>query len=62
MTRRRGSGKPPARPGVRVATRRMRDKLGDDPEHPRLAQTGRRVGCRFLPPGGGHPQGGAERP
>ncbi|HEU4572429.1 MAG TPA: response regulator transcription factor [Candidatus Limnocylindrales bacterium] len=35
---------------VRVYIRRLRDKLGDDPEHPRYIQTERRLGYRFLPP------------
>ena len=36
---------------VRVYIRRLRDKLGDDPEHPRYIQTERRLGYRFLAPG-----------
>ncbi|HEY3334686.1 MAG TPA: response regulator transcription factor [Candidatus Limnocylindrales bacterium] len=36
---------------VRVYIRRLRDKLGDDPEHPRYIQTERRLGYRFLLPG-----------
>ena len=35
---------------VRVYIRRLREKLGDDPEHPRFIQTERRLGYRFLPP------------
>jgi two-component system, OmpR family, KDP operon response regulator KdpE len=35
---------------VRVYIRRLRDKLGDDPEHPRYIQTERRLGYRFLRP------------
>ena len=35
---------------VRVYIRRLRDKLGDDPERPRYIQTERRLGYRFLPP------------
>ena len=35
---------------VRVYIRRLRDKLGDDPEHPRYIQTERRLGYRFLAP------------
>jgi two-component system KDP operon response regulator KdpE len=35
---------------VRVYIRRLRDKLGDDPEHPRYIQTERRLGYRFLLP------------
>jgi two-component system KDP operon response regulator KdpE len=35
---------------VRVYIRRLREKLGDDPEHPRYIQTERRLGYRFLPP------------
>jgi len=35
---------------IRVYIRRLRDKLGDDPEHPRYIQTERRLGYRFLAP------------
>jgi two-component system KDP operon response regulator KdpE len=35
---------------VRVYIRRLRDKLGDDPDNPRYIQTERRLGYRFLPP------------
>lgn len=35
---------------IRVYIRRLRDKLGDDPEHPRYIQTERRLGYRFLLP------------
>ena len=35
---------------VRVYVRRLREKLGDDPEHPRYIQTERRLGYRFLAP------------
>ncbi len=35
---------------VRVYIRRLRDKLGDDPEHPRYIQTERRLGYRFIAP------------
>jgi two-component system, OmpR family, KDP operon response regulator KdpE len=35
---------------IRVYIRRLRDKLGDDPEHPRYIQTERRLGYRFLEP------------
>jgi two-component system KDP operon response regulator KdpE len=35
---------------VRVYIRRLRDKLGDDPDHPHYIQTERRLGYRFLPP------------
>jgi two-component system KDP operon response regulator KdpE len=35
---------------VRVYIRRLRDKLGDDPDNPRYIQTERRVGYRFLVP------------
>ncbi len=35
---------------VRVYIRRLRDKLGDDPDHPRYIQTERRLGYRFLTP------------
>jgi two-component system, OmpR family, KDP operon response regulator KdpE len=33
---------------VRVYIRRLRDKLGDDPEHPRYIRTERGLGYRFL--------------
>jgi two-component system KDP operon response regulator KdpE len=36
---------------IRVYIRRLRDKLGDDPEHPRYIQTERRLGYRFIAPG-----------
>jgi two-component system KDP operon response regulator KdpE len=35
---------------VRVYIRRLREKLGDDPDNPRYIQTERRVGYRFLVP------------
>ena len=35
---------------VRVYIRRLRDKLGDDPENPRYIQTERRLGYRFIVP------------
>jgi len=35
---------------VRVYIRRLREKLGDDPEHPRYIQTERRLGYRFIAP------------
>jgi len=35
---------------IRVYIRRLREKLGDDPEHPRFIQTERRLGYRFLAP------------
>ncbi|HEX7951179.1 MAG TPA: response regulator transcription factor [Candidatus Limnocylindrales bacterium] len=35
---------------IRVYIRRLRDKLGDDPDQPRYIQTERRLGYRFLPP------------
>ncbi len=35
---------------VRVYVRRLREKLGDDPEHPRYIKTERRLGYRFLAP------------
>ena len=35
---------------VRVYIRRLRDKLGDDPDNPRYIQTERRLGYRFLVP------------
>ena len=37
---------------IRVYIRRLRDKLGDDPEQPRYIQTERRLGYRFLTPNG----------
>jgi two-component system KDP operon response regulator KdpE len=36
---------------VRVYIRRLREKLGDDPDHPRYIQTERRLGYRFIAPG-----------
>jgi len=33
---------------VRVYMRRLREKLGDDAEHPRYIRTERGLGCRFL--------------
>ncbi len=36
---------------IRVYIRRLRDKLGDDPERPRYIQTERRLGYRFIDPG-----------
>jgi two-component system KDP operon response regulator KdpE len=36
---------------VRVYIRRLRDKLGDDPERPRYIATERRLGYRFITPG-----------
>lgn len=35
---------------IRVYIRRLREKLGDDPEHPRYIRTERRLGYRFLAP------------
>ncbi len=35
---------------IRVYIRRLREKLGDDPENPRYIQTERRLGYRFLAP------------
>jgi DNA-binding response OmpR family regulator len=35
---------------VRVYVRRLRSKLGDDPDRPRYIQTERGLGYRFLPP------------
>jgi two-component system KDP operon response regulator KdpE len=35
---------------VRVYIRRLRDKLGDDPDEPRFIRTERGLGYRFLPP------------
>jgi two-component system KDP operon response regulator KdpE len=35
---------------IRVYIRRLRSKLGDDPEHPRYIQTERGLGYRFLQP------------
>jgi hypothetical protein len=34
----------------RVSVRRLRDKLGDDPEHPRYIRTERGPGHRFIAP------------
>ena len=41
---------------MRVYIRRLRDKLGDDPEHPRYIQTERRLGYRFIAPREAGPQ------
>ena len=38
---------------LRVYVRRLRDKLGDDPEHPVFIRTERGLGYRFLAPGAG---------
>jgi DNA-binding response OmpR family regulator len=35
---------------VKVFIRRLRQKLGDDPEHPRYIQTEWGIGYRFFPP------------
>jgi DNA-binding response OmpR family regulator len=35
---------------LRVYVRRLRDKLGDDPEHPRFIRTERGLGYRFIDP------------
>jgi DNA-binding response OmpR family regulator len=35
---------------VRVYIRRLRDKLGDDPDHPHFIETERRLGYRFVAP------------
>jgi len=35
---------------IRVYIRRLREKLGDDPDHPTYIQTERRLGYRFLAP------------
>jgi two-component system KDP operon response regulator KdpE len=35
---------------IRVYIRRLREKLGDDPDNPRYIQTERRLGYRFLTP------------
>jgi two-component system KDP operon response regulator KdpE len=35
---------------IRVYIRRLREKLHDDPEHPKFIQTERRLGYRFLAP------------
>jgi two-component system KDP operon response regulator KdpE len=35
---------------IRVYIRRLRDKLGDDPDQPRYIQTERRLGYRFIAP------------
>jgi two-component system KDP operon response regulator KdpE len=37
---------------LRVYVRRLRDKLGDDPEHPRYIATERGLGYRFIAPAG----------
>jgi two-component system, OmpR family, KDP operon response regulator KdpE len=44
---------------VRVYIRRLREKLGDDPDNPRSIQTERRLGYRFLLPA--TPTAGADR-
>jgi two-component system, OmpR family, KDP operon response regulator KdpE len=44
---------------VRVYIRRLREKLGDDPDNPRYIQTERRLGYRFLLPA--TPTAGADR-
>jgi two-component system, OmpR family, KDP operon response regulator KdpE len=44
---------------VRVYIRRLREKLGDDPDNPRFIQTERRLGYRFLLPA--TPTAGADR-
>ena len=41
---------------VRVYIRRLRDKLGDDPEHPRYIRTERGLGYRFVRPTEQSPQ------
>jgi two-component system KDP operon response regulator KdpE len=33
---------------LRVYVRRLRDKLGDDPDHPRYIRTERGLGYRFI--------------
>ncbi|HEX2193852.1 MAG TPA: response regulator transcription factor [Candidatus Limnocylindria bacterium] len=40
---------------LRVYVRRLRDKLGDDPERPRFIRTERGLGYRFLPPSASGP-------
>jgi len=36
---------------IRVYIRRLREKLGDDPDHPRYIRTERGLGYRFLTDG-----------
>jgi DNA-binding response OmpR family regulator len=38
---------------IRVYIRRLRDKLGDDPDRPRFIRTERGLGYRFLAEGSG---------
>jgi len=48
---------------IRVYIRRLRDKLGDDPENPRYIRTERRLGYRFLaPPPAAAPPAPSPRP
>jgi DNA-binding response OmpR family regulator len=35
---------------ITVHVRRLRERLGDDPHHPRVIQTVRGLGYRFIPP------------
>ena len=44
---------------LRVYVRRLRDKLGDDPERPRYIRTERGLGYRFLAPSESVPIDGA---
>jgi DNA-binding response OmpR family regulator len=41
---------------IRVYVRRLRDKLGDDPERPRYIRTERGLGYRFIRPAGQSPR------
>jgi two-component system KDP operon response regulator KdpE len=43
---------------LRVYVRRLRDKLGDDPDHPRFIRTERGLGYRFLAPAAAEPVDG----
>jgi two-component system KDP operon response regulator KdpE len=44
---------------LRVYVRRLRDKLGDDPDHPRFIRTERGLGYRFLAPAAAEPVDGS---
>ncbi|HEV8166319.1 MAG TPA: helix-turn-helix domain-containing protein, partial [Actinomycetota bacterium] len=35
---------------ITVHVRRLRERLGDDPHHPKVIQTVRGLGYRFIPP------------